>query len=253
MKNKKFIRVWGGLGNQLFQYAFGKFLENKFDLEILYNLEWYNKINSRKFILDKIINFENKIIEKEENYLDKLLNYKLERIYKYLVKNNKNIIPKKLIGYWQDLDFAKLITPLDFKKGFFIQDLKDLDSDYYILHFRGGDFYNSKDHKVLDLNYYKEAVTYFHDKLIYCLSDDNLKLESLLNELNLKNTVQLNLNELESFKLIYNSSGGIASNSTFCWWASFLSKNNNWVYPKIWLKNRSLVSENLFIENTLLI
>jgi hypothetical protein len=253
MKNKKNIRIWGGLGNQLFQYAFGKYLEKKFKIEVSYNISWYNKVNSRKFILDKIINFQNKVIEKEESYFDKLINYKTEKIFKYLVKKNKDLIPKNLIGYWQDLDFAKYIKPSDFKKDFFIQDLKGLDRQYYVLHFRGGDFYNSKEHLVLDLNYYKDAVTFFEDKPIYCVSDDNLKLASIISELNLKNTFQLDLNEIESFKLIFNSSGGIASNSTFCWWASFLSKNDNWVYPKIWLKKKSLVSENLFIENTLLI
>ena len=54
----------------------------------------YNKFNSRKFILDKILNFQNKVIEKEENYFDNLINYKTEKIFKYLVKKNKNIIPK---------------------------------------------------------------------------------------------------------------------------------------------------------------
>ena len=122
-----------------------------------------------------------------------------------------------------------------------------------ILHFRGGDFYKSKEHIVLNLDYYKKSSIYFKDKIIYCISDDKIKLEKLLIELNLNNTLKLDLSELEAFKLILNSNGGIASNSTFCWWGVYLSNNKNWVFPKNWLKNRSIYRENLHIKNTLVL
>ena len=51
MSNNKIIRIWGGLGNQLFQYSYGKFLEKKLEKEILFNIEWFNQSNKRRFIL----------------------------------------------------------------------------------------------------------------------------------------------------------------------------------------------------------
>ena len=57
MSNKKIIRIWGGLGNQLFQYSYGKYLKQNFNSDILFNIEWYDKNIKRKFILKDILNF----------------------------------------------------------------------------------------------------------------------------------------------------------------------------------------------------
>jgi|TARA_Y100000389_G_scaffold33206_1_gene28237 hypothetical protein len=253
MKNKKIIRIWGGLGNQIFQYAFGQFLEKEQNCKISFNINWFNGQSKRKFILDKIFKITNEIIDEENNFIDKLLNYKTEKFYKTLIKKNFLFLPKNLIGYWQDLYFAKYVNKENFLREFFESSENKKNEKYYILHFRGGDFYNSKDHLVLDLEYYKKSIDFFRNEKIYCLSDDNKQLELLVNELNLKNIIIPNLNELDSFRLICNSDGGIASNSTFCWWAAYISGNKNWVFPKKWLKNKTLISENLYIDDTLLL
>ena len=149
--------------------------------------------------------------------------------------------------------FANYLKNSNFKLNFFDQNNLNLDKEYYVLHYRGGDFFKSKNHIVLSSKYYKKVKDYFKDKILYCVSDDHENLNKLLNELKLKNAIKLNLSELDTFKLIYNSSGGIASNSTFCWWPIFLSKNTNWVFPNSWLKGKSIVNENLNIENTLIV
>ena len=253
MSNNKIIRIWGGLGNQLFQYSYGKFLEKKLEKEILFNIEWFNQSNKRRFILKDILKFTNETSEKKISLIQKVANYRMENTYKYLSKKNFYLLPETLIGYWQDIFFARYLKIDNFKDNFFSQSIKNLEKDYYVLHFRGGDFYKSKDHVVLDTNYYEKSSSYFNDKVIYCISDDQIKLDTLLIDLNLSNTIKLDLNELDAFRLIYNSKGGIASNSTFCWWPVFLSNNKNWVFSKIWLKNKSLFDENLYIKNTLVL
>ena len=253
MQNKKIIRIWGGLGNQLFQYAFGKFLEKEHNFIISFNINWFNKQSKRKFVLDKIFKINNKIIDKENNFTDKFLNYKTEKFYISLIKKNFLLLPKNLIGYWQDLYFAKHIKKENFLREFFETSAIVKKEKYYILHFRGGDFYNSKDHVVLDIEYYKKGIDFFRDEKIYCLSDDNKRLKLLVKELDLEKSIIPNLNELDTFKLICNSNGGIASNSTFCWWGAHISNNKNWVFPKRWLQNKTLVGENLHIDDTLLL
>ena len=226
-----------------------------FNYNIVFNLNYYSNANtSRKFILKKILkNFDYETVNIRENFFQKLLNYRTEKLYKYLIKKKIKLLPDVLIGYWQDLYFANILQDYDFKDDFFYQNNLRLEKEYYVLHFRGGDFYTSDAHKVLDLNYYKNAADFFHDKQIYCISDDTDKLDLLLKELKLKNTHLLELDELDAFKLIYNSQGGIASNSTFFWWAAYLSRKKNWVFPKCWLKNRTIFEENLLIDNTLVI
>ena len=61
------------------------------------------------------------------------------------------------------------------------------------------------------------------------------------------------LPEVEAFGLIYNARGGISSNSSFCWWAIYLSDNRNWIMPYQWLKNESIFDKNLQIKKTLVI
>ena len=255
LSNNKTIRMWGGLGNQLYQYAFGKFLERNFNYNIIFNINYYsNTITSRKFLLKKILkNFDYETVNIRENFFQKLLNYRTEKLYKYLIKKKIQLLPNVLIGYWQDLYFANTLQDDDFKDNFFYQNNLRLEKEYYVLHFRGGDFYTSDVHKVLDLHYYKNAADFFHDKPIYCISDDTDKLDLLLKELKLKNTYLLELDEFDAFKLIYNSQGGIASNSTFFWWAAYLSRKKNWIFSKCWLKDRTIFEENLLIDNTLVI
>jgi len=252
MSKVKIVRIWGGLGNQLFQYSFGKYLEESFNLNIIYNIYWFKNSKKRKFVLQDILELTNPLIDEKENLIDLLLNYRSEKLYKFLLKKNINFLPKKIIGYWQDIRFAKYLNKNCFKENFFKKDIK-LNEEYYVLHFRGDDFYLSKDHLVLDIDYYQKSIKFFEDKKIYCISDDNKKLDVLMKKLRLNNIEKLELNELDSFRLICNSKGGIASNSTFCWWAAYLSSSKNWIFPKQWLKKKTLLKQNLYIDDTLIL
>ena len=59
LSNNKTIKIWGGLGNQLFQYAFGKYLEKNFIYNISFNISFYNnELSKKKFNLnDLLVNF----------------------------------------------------------------------------------------------------------------------------------------------------------------------------------------------------
>ena len=63
----------------------------------------------------------------------------------------------------------------------------------------------------------------------------------------------MSLSEVDSFGLIFNAKGGISSNSSFCWWAIYLSENRNWIMPYQWLKKENIFDKNLQIKNTLII
>ena len=252
MSKEKIVRIWGGLGNQLFQYSFCKYLERNFDYKIKLNLNWFYGQNQRKFILNDYLKIDYELINEDDCFKDKILNYKTENIYKYFIKKNIRFSPKKLIGYWQDLNFAKQLTEKNFKENLFINNDYTKEK-YYVLHFRGGDFFKSKDHVVLNNKYYENCLELFKDEKIYCLTDDIKSMTEVLNKINRKNLELLKLGELDAFKLIVNSEGGIASNSTFCWWGAFLSKKKKWIFPKKWLKKKTLISQNLFIDGTLVL
>ena len=108
MANQKIIRLWGGLGNQLFQYSLGKFLEYELKKKVTYNIEWYSYNQNRKFLLNDILKFENTTQSLKINFWSKILNYRMEKIYKYYFKKGFDYSPRVVIGYWQDI-FLQII------------------------------------------------------------------------------------------------------------------------------------------------
>ena len=48
-KKAKIVYIKGGLGNQLFQYAFANFLSRKFNFDITLNISWFHNQKLRKF------------------------------------------------------------------------------------------------------------------------------------------------------------------------------------------------------------
>ena len=59
--NNKIILLQGGIGNQLFQYSFGKFIENRFNIKVSFYFEdtKSKKAASRTYQLDKIVEHVN--------------------------------------------------------------------------------------------------------------------------------------------------------------------------------------------------
>ena len=45
-------KLMGGLGNQMFQYATGRFLSQKYGLPLLLDIEWYRHQELRRYTLD---------------------------------------------------------------------------------------------------------------------------------------------------------------------------------------------------------
>lgn len=259
-KKIKIVKFKGGLGNQLFQYGLYKYFKSKkfqvyADLSFYENQKKYKKISLRKFYLNKILKEKLHVIKIEKNSNKFILLQKCEKLLIKLLKLNINIPIKYWNGYWQDIFFAKYVNKNDFKKNFFKNFIK-LPKKYYILHYRSGDFKYSDSHVVTDSLYYHKALKKFKNYKIIALSDDDKNLNKMLNKILIKkNIIKLkNIDTMNAFKIIVGCSGGISSNSTFCWWGSHLSKKKNWVYPEHWLKAIKTKDANLAIsKNKILI
>ena len=79
----------GGIGNQLFQYAFALFLKSKFDTKINLEISWYSNQSYRKFELNNLLAdniFE--LIDHNPSFFYKILNksYLSEKSISYLLK-----------------------------------------------------------------------------------------------------------------------------------------------------------------------
>ena len=247
------IKIKGGLGNQLFQYSFAIFLEQNFNKKVTLDLSWFDQQSLRSFQLPEFLNepiLTTKIFKK--NFCQKVLSYRSENIISFLLKKKINLPLNYFDGYWQDIFYAKyLLFDKYFKKHLF---LKKIIQDYYVIHLRRGDFLTSGSNVqyALSDDHYLKYVNLFDDKPIYILSTEKEEAIKLSKKINSKSEY-VDCNDIEAFNIIYNSSGGIASNSTFCWWPIFLSECRNWFFPYKFLKKKNILELNLAIDDTILI
>ena len=103
------------------------------------------------------------------------------------------------------------------------------------VHIRRGDYLNSNELNVCSLAYYKKAIKFFLNKFnnpkFFIFSDD---IEYCKKNLNFSDLIFVSNNNpkksmLSDFQLMQLCKHHIISNSTFSWWAAYLShiKNNN--------------------------
>ena len=261
------IKLQGGLGNQMFQYAAGKQLAFKHKTILKLDISSYEFDELRKFAL-KNFNIDANIANKDE--ISKLkINIKLEDRYRkrllYLINNFKTnhfrekerIFNKKfnklgdntyLEGYFQsEKYFSNIEKELtkEFTENFkFSKDqirIKDLmqKTDSICVHVRRTDYLTNnkinKEYNVCSLSYYNKAIGYLKKELkkpfIFIFSDD---LEWVKNNLNtnckqiyIKKDLDISLGDADTLLLMSKCKNFIIANSSFSWWASKLSQNDN--------------------------
>jgi len=250
----KIIDLKGGLGNQMFQYAYGRKLELT-GKKVAFNVSFFNghrpsRDTARDF---KLNNF--KIETKAEflnktNYFINLLNKVLIRFY--LKKND----------YWQGEKYFKNIEA-NIRKEFTLKNLLTSESTKWqekirqtknsvSLHIRRGDYVQDAKtnafHGTCNLEYYKNALQKIVDKIgnteieIFIFSDDiewakeNLKFPYPTNFVS--NSQILDYEEMYLMSLCQHN---IIANSTFSWWGAWLNKNSAKIViaPKQWSVKKS--------------
>jgi Glycosyl transferase family 11 len=276
------VNFFGGFGNQLFQYAFGRAISKKFKVP---------------FLIDKTL-----LGNKKNNFLLNNFNIKFDGFYNSF-KNNRlqkfflkiksfNIFNSTKIYFEKFFHFDENITKLDFyKKNYYfygywqsfkyfkniLKELKnDLNfnsyiSDYKLLvknlrntknisiHIRGGDYKlepHLSFHGLLTAEYYNSAINYFKKKnslnLVFLFTNDVKHARKMARSFNFKykliSTGKSNTS-MTDFALFWVSRNKIISNSTFAWWSAILSNNSNVIYPANWFKNKKLATKDLFPKN----
>lgn len=248
------VRINGGLGNQIFQYASAKSHSLKYNVEYRFETSSYNNDVLRNFELSKFPNIKYKILEQVD------LNRSFKQIndnYIYNVFPNDNIF---LNGYWQSEKYFKehksiicdeLSMSSDFRKNI-IDKYPDIEESLSI-HIRRSDYVHQEQHHPLQtLQYYKDS----YDNI----NDDNIKVKIFSDDIswckdNIKfNNVtyvegQDNLSDLYTMSLCKHN---IIANSSFSWWGAYLNKNSNklvigpsrWFGPNLPLNTKDIIPES---------
>ena len=248
-----FSRMVGGLGNQLFQTAaFLKYRRHKEkviisflgDIHIPKRLNCLNSIfespNWLYFDNSKKLNLLTKFFARSSaglrfgSYLP-LVGINDKNFY-YERSNFLNQRILFLDGYFnQDWTYSKLnklfkifkLKPINLTE----QQLK-LCNQNVIIHIRGGDFISIEKLNICKVDYYKNSIKYALSKGLknfIVISEDQKYSKEIIIELkkcfaNLQISLLKSTSIEKDFNIIRSSKLAILSNSTFSWWASFLSK-----------------------------
>jgi len=261
------IKLTGGIGNQMFQYALGRKLSIDKKTEFALDISWYEKSLDRRYLLD---NFQ--ISEK--------LGTKFEKIKAKFFANvkEKNFLfdPKifhlsknsYLDGYWQSPKYFEGIEDI-LQKDFTLKKPQGEKYDEMLrkivagnsvsLHVRRGDYKASKNVKIfadITPEYYQNAIVYIKEKIgiihLFVFSDDvNWVKENLKIDVPTTFVSEEGFADYQELALMSNCKHNIIANSTFSWWASWLNSNKNKIVitPSKWFNIEEMSAED-FIPKT---
>jgi hypothetical protein len=251
------IKIYGGLGNQMFQYALGLAME-KAGTEVQYETSWFNhpQIPPRPYSLDKY-GIEIKI----SKFLSQPTIHENGFIPGLLKKSNVN-----LFGYWQYLDYYKTVWD-QVRKTFQVSE-KYYTEEYLKLkeritkveslsiHVRRGDYVSIKGHLLLPFSYYMEAINLISKaEDIFVFSDDIPWCREKFKESYFgKSITFVDVEEYLAMELMRLCKNNIVANSTFSWWAAMLTSNTFQavISPKIWRENpveQAKMEDGSFLPN----
>ena len=249
-----FIKLNGGLGNQLFQVSFAYELAKKKNMHIVLVYDHGSMTHNTKVdeFLSTIFYSFNSIYIHEIDY-SKVITYYEDKCFNYndiiIIQHYSDYYVE---GYYQNKKYLK-----DYKTEvieLYQQPIKNLSSqlftsfpllnESYFLHVRRGDYVTAPMYHYDMNSYFSSAIEYIIDREnsnihFYIFSDDIhfCKHYPILNKISNKTFIE-NRNTLDSLYLMsLCKKGGICSNSTFSGWATNLNTNPDkiTIVPKQWI------------------
>ncbi len=247
-KNKNVVigQMTGGLGNQLFVIAATYAYCRKYNKCFYLTYSWKDYSKERPDYWDNILSFVkqngnlvfNSQIKKVKSY-----EYKSSE-YKEIPKFNHNIILK---GYFQSHKYFKEYTteikyllslPEYYKKLVNIKLSKFGEETIVAIHIRRGDYFKYPGiYHILSKEYYIEAKKVLEEKLgfkpiyLYFSNDKKWVKENFI--LEGKDEIIEESKDYIEFAIMSQCHHFIIANSTFSWWAAYLSNTLERILPKI--------------------
>lgn len=260
------VKLKGGMGNQMFQYALGRALSIKYgvplglDLAFLLDRTPRSNFTFRNYDLD-VFKIKADIVpqskipfiyRKFKSKIGLLIDFLRRKYFKLPGVEKKfnfdssilNIGPNAYLdGYWQTEKYFNNIedvlrSEFSIKVDLSIEAIniceKIKSCEAISLHIRRGDYYSNKNtNEILGLcplSYYKDAVNLIIQKVknpsFFIFSDD---IDWCKNNLKIDNTLFFvgGLKDYEDLILMSKCKHNIIANSSFSWWGGWLNSNKN--------------------------
>lgn len=271
------IELSGGIGNQLFQYSFGKYLEKNHHVQISFLLApqgageilHNSSLNNFYFGEDLILTERNRIsssIARIDRYMTWKFPFYMKASNRCLHRYSQigtgfdqeiaNINKLKLVrGYFQSYLYPE-ISKRELVSSFKLKSTSEEYDDYekkakqirpIMVHIRRGDYLKlSNSVGILGVEYYFNAIKFLLElnpsSEVWIFSDDLVESSQMKSQLKFMGIAGVkngfSLSDSETLMLMSLGAGIVIANSTFSWWAAYLGNySNEVVAPLKWYKS----------------
>lgn len=266
------VSIFGGLGNQLFQYASAKNLARLNNTDLYLRLDWFNQDFEASNTTPRFFDLSNfKLNYKiSGSYYDRIYN-KLVHPFHYCEPDTFSYDPKFLRlrhnniwlnGYWARNNYFDdirdiLIEEMQPKEinapnQQTVSEIKQTNS--VSIHLRRGDYLTNKSanslFQILDIDYYHKAIEYIKaridDPIFYIFSDDiSYAVEHFVGSEFRIIDINSGRNSYMDLYLISQCKHNINANSTFSWWGSYLNNSTERIIiiPEKWYKDNNAIAQ----------
>jgi hypothetical protein len=265
------VKLMGGMGNQMFQYAFGRALSLKYNTPLKIDLSFLKNRNMGPGFIyrDYDLNLFNVYEDFNVNYngvavaSEPFFHYSNELVNAIAQVKDRNIL---IDGYWQSPKYflgldSQIRKDFEFKNK--VDDSKDdnilnmvnliTNSNSVMINVRRTDYLNTNHHGVMGLEYINNSVNIIKSKVenpkFFIFSDD---IDWCKSNIVLDNMVIVD----HSYKgdrfsyylqLMMMCKNFIIPNSTFAWWAAWLNQYEDKIViaPKKWLASDKINTNDI--------
>ncbi len=267
------VKLKGGLGNQMFQYAIGRAVSIEKKTALLLDISSFERDDRRKYALhnfslspqfaepEDIKKFQK--FRRKDGAIWRVRNFLFSDWSKYAQEKQFHYDPdifdvdvdSFIDGYWNTERYFKdiretILSDFAFSDNPSLKNIETLElmerSESVSVHIRRGDYANNPHtnhiHGTLGKDYYKQALIIMREKILtpifFVFSDDINWAKVNLNFPKGTTFVDWNGEEdaSQDLRLMSNCKHHIIANSTFSWWGAWLSRNSNKtvIGPKKW-------------------
>ena len=261
------VRLAGGIGNQMFQYALGRRLSLERKTELLLDASWYKESADRSYALnhfrisEELVSYDD-IRKTIDSPFVKITDLFTAYRRKKYIKERSFLFDAAVLsvgthayldGYWQSPKYFEEIADT-LRKDFTLKE--PLREEYQAvqqkisatnsvsLHIRRGDYLLAKHQNIyipLPLEYYQQAADFISNQAGACtffvFSDD---IEWAKENLSLPYPIEYvsgkDIADYEELMLMAACAHNITANSSFSWWGAWLNRNPEKIIvtPKRW-------------------
>lgn len=266
------IKVIGGLGNQMFQYAAAKAISIEKKQKMFLDVDSFNSYALHKYGLHHFAlrtNFFKKPSDFKKIFIKFFGNKKIYKEFDlgfdtdFFGLKGKPLI---LEGYFQselyfkkyekeireDFQIVSTLKPITIKTIDFIKSVNAVS-----IHFRRGDYIGNAIHDTDKTEYYKVAVKNIENKVespVFFVFSDDINWAKQ----NFKSTFEthyIDFNDAESnyedLKLMASCKHNIIANSSFSWWGAWLNSNPEKIViaPQKWFADEKLNEKDIIPQD----